>query len=191
MSIIKERVEAANRAYVAGKAERPHPSVKFAILTCMDARMDPVAFAGLSDDAYIVRNAGGRVTEDAIRSLVVSAKMLGTKEWFVIHHTGCGMVSFTNEEMHALMKESLGPSRHTEKGWENTTSEVGAGADVTMDFMPFADPVESLIEDVRKLRAHPLVSPKIPIYGYMYDIETGALTEIKEASEVGSIDTRR
>lgn len=185
MSIIKERVEEANRRYVAGKAELPHPAVKFAILTCMDARMDPVAFAGLSEDAYVVRNAGGRVTEDAIRSLVVSAKMLGTKEWFVIHHTGCGMASFTNEEMRALLKESRGPSRHTEKGWENATGEAGAEGEVTMDFMPFADPVESLIEDVKKLRAHPLVSPRIPIYGYMYDIETGALTEIKEASEAG------
>lgn len=103
MNGIREKVEAANAAYVKRKGASGHPEKKFAILTCMDARMDPVQFAGLADDAYVVRNAGGRVTEDAVRSLVISAKMLGTSEWFVIHHTECGMASFTEETFRALL----------------------------------------------------------------------------------------
>src|ERR1700758_441797 len=102
MSKIRDEVLAANVAYAAsfgdtGKLAMP-PARHFAILTCMDARLDPAKFAGLSEgDAHVIRNAGGRASDDAIRSLVISHKLLGTGEWFVIHHTNCGMEFFTNE----------------------------------------------------------------------------------------------
>lgn len=188
MTEIKKKVHAANADYVSRKGASLHPHMKFAILTCMDARMDPVQFAGLSDDAYVIRNAGGRATADAIRSLVISAKMLGTREWFVIHHTDCGMTTFTNADMTRLLKESLGPSALTDKGWENTTNEAGTASPVAMDFHPIKDLRQSVIDDVKTIRNHPLVSRKIPIHGYLYDIHTGALTEIPEASEAGKAE---
>ena len=96
MSQIVEEVLSANAAYAAGFGEKGTlalpPTRRFAILTCMDARLDPAKFAGLSEgDAHVIRNAGGRASDDAIRSLVISHKLLGTREWFVIHHTNCGM----------------------------------------------------------------------------------------------------
>lgn len=184
MTSVKSRVEAANAEYVLKKKMAEHPQWKFAILTCMDARMDPVRFAGLADDAYVVRNAGGRVTEDAVRSLVISAKLLGTKEWFVIHHTDCGMAGFSNETMRRLLRESVGPARLEKGVWKNTTDEPGADPG-DMDFHPFTDAEASVIEDVRALRAHPLVSKEIPIYGYIYDIHTGGLREVAQASAAG------
>src|SRR5213082_839549 len=97
----------ANDRYAAGFAARGSltgtPARRLAILTCMDARLDPAAFAGLREgDAHVIRNAGGRASDDAIRSLVVSYKLLGTQEWFVIHHTDCGMLLFTNDDMRSL-----------------------------------------------------------------------------------------
>lgn len=184
MTDIKARVRAANAEYVLKKEMARHPHEKFAILTCMDARMDPVRFAGLADDAYVVRNAGGRATEDAVRSLLISAKLLGTSEWFVIHHTDCGMASFTNEDMRRLLKESVGPSVRENGVWRNIGHEPGADPG-DMDFGPFGDAEASVIEDVRTIREHPLVSRKIPIHGYIYDIHTGELREILAASEIG------
>ena len=111
MSVLPE-VLAANEAYVAefgdnGQLGLP-PARQFAILTCMDARLDPAKYAGLSEgDAHVIRNAGGRASDDAIRSLVISYKLLGTKEWFVIHHTNCGMEFFTDEVMRGLLASSL------------------------------------------------------------------------------------
>lgn len=181
---LRKRIEAANAAYVERKGLSGHPDRKWAILTCMDARMDPVQFAGLADDAYVIRNAGGRVTEDAVRSLVVSAKLLGTKEWYVIHHTECGMASFTNETMRALLAESTGPAVQEGGVWRNAAPFL-PGAETAMDFLPVAGEPACLVADVKALRAHPLVPRTIPIYGYMYDIHTGKLTEIEEASEAG------
>src|SRR5688572_33171980 len=108
MSKIVEEVTAANRSYAShfgdkGKLPLP-PGRKFAILTCMDARLDPAKYAGLAEgDAHVIRNAGGRASDDAIRSLVISHKLLGTQEWFVIHHTDCGMQLFTDEIMRNLL----------------------------------------------------------------------------------------
>lgn len=180
---LKETIEEANAAYVLRKEPSRHPAVKCAILTCMDARMDPAQFAGLADDGYVIRNAGGRVTEDAVRSLVISAKLLGTTEWYVIHHTECGMASITNETMRALLKESVGPSVCENGRWRNVSDLPGAETD--MNFLPIAEEPRCLIEDVKRLRAHPLVPKTIPIYGYMYDIHTGRLEEIPEASAAG------
>ena len=111
MSVLKE-VLSANDSYVASFGDRGTltlpPARQFAILTCMDARLDPAKYAGLSEgDAHVIRNAGGRATDDAIRSLVISYKLLGTKEWFVIHHSNCGMEFFTNDVMSGLLQSSL------------------------------------------------------------------------------------
>src|SRR3984885_11350519 len=111
MSVLEE-VLAANQEYAASfgaKSDLPLPPARgFAILTCMDARLDPAKYAGLSEgDAHVIRNAGGRASDDAIRSLVISYKLLGTSEWFVIHHTNCGMEFFTDDVMRGLLANSL------------------------------------------------------------------------------------
>src|SRR6201984_2527064 len=112
MSKILSEVLEADARYSAGFGDKGAltipPVRKFAILTCMDARLDPAKFAGLSEgDAHVIRNAGGRASDDAIRSLVISYKLLGTQEWFVIHHTDCGMLLFTNDDMRNLLASSL------------------------------------------------------------------------------------
>ena len=99
---VRDEVLRANEQYASSFASKGDlalpPARGFAILTCMDARLDPAKYAGLSEgDAHVIRNAGGRASDDAIRSLVISYKLLGTSEWFVIHHTNCGMEFFTDE----------------------------------------------------------------------------------------------
>ena len=112
MSRTLEEVLAANAGYVRqfgdkGKLGLP-PARRFAILTCMDARLDPAKYAGLAEgDAHVIRNAGGRASDDAIRSLVISHKLLGTREWFLIHHTDCGMQLFTDDVMAGLLEKSM------------------------------------------------------------------------------------
>ena len=111
-SKVHKEVLEANSQYVQsfgekGKLALP-PARQFAVLTCMDARLDPAKYAGLSEgDAHVIRNAGARASDDAIRSLVISYKLLGTKEWFVIHHSNCGMEFFTDEIMRGLLSKSL------------------------------------------------------------------------------------
>src|SRR5881296_3951686 len=111
MSVLPEILK-ANAGYAAtfgvkGTLTIP-PARHFTILTCMDARLDPAKFAGLAEgDAHVIRNAGGRASDDAIRSLVISYKLLGTREWFVIHHTDCGMETFTDETIRNLLHSSL------------------------------------------------------------------------------------
>src|SRR5450631_1037273 len=128
MSNTRKEVLAANQQYSAsfgdkGKLAMP-PARHFAILTCMDARLDPAKFAGLSEgDAHVIRNAGGRASDDAIRSLVISYKLLGTSEWFVIHHTDCGMELFTNDIIASLLEKSLETATIDSTGWH----DVGQG----------------------------------------------------------------
>src|ERR1700730_14068595 len=128
MSEILKEVLSANSSYSQafgekGKLALP-PVRRFAILTCMDARLDPAKFAGLREgDAHVIRNAGGRASQDAIRSLVISYKLLGTLEWFVIHHTACGMELFTGQIIGGLLEKSLETAKVTEAGW----TEVGPG----------------------------------------------------------------
>ena len=122
MSQILKEVLAANAAYAKnfgdkGKLAIP-PARRFAVLTCMDARIDPAKMAGLTEgDAHVIRNAGGRASDDAIRSLVISHKLLGTNEWFVIHHTDCGMGMFTEETMRKLLANSLDTAALGPQGW--------------------------------------------------------------------------
>ena len=152
----------------------------------MDARLDPAKFAGLAEgDAHVIRNAGGRVNEETIRSLIISHKLLGTQEWFVIHHTDCGMLTFTNQVMYDLLEESLESAALGENGWYNPEKEGGSSAGQYINFLPIQDLEQSVVDDVTYIRNHPLVSKHIPIYGYIYDCKTGKLIEVKEATEVG------
>lgn len=184
--LIKEQIFSANTEYIRNRSIHTKPSPKFSILTCMDSRMDPVKFAGLGENAFVVRNAGGRATEDAVRSLSISYKLLGSREWFVIHHTDCGMGHISELSLSRLFENSLEPAVQTGHDWKNTQEEGESYQGHAMRFYTFSDPVESLIEDIRILRSHPLVSSHIPIYGCLYDIETGKLSEIKEASRAGA-----
>src|SRR5690348_2228562 len=115
-----QEILTANAAYASSfgvKGTLPLPPARhFAILTCMDARLDPAKYAGLAEgDAHVIRNAGGRASDDAIRSLIISYKLLGTKEWFVIHHSDCGMLIFTNDIMRDLLSNSLETARSEER----------------------------------------------------------------------------
>jgi carbonic anhydrase len=191
MSQILNEVLAANERYAATFGEKAKlsipPARHFAVLTCMDARLDPAKFAGLAEgDAHVIRNAGGRASEDAIRSLVISYKLLGTREWFVIHHTDCGMELFTNETMPELLEKSLETARLTDGGWVDVGSEPGSSAGRGIDWLTFEDARASVVDDVRRIRGHPLVPKRIPIYGYIYNVRTGRLEEVKEATQVGA-----
>lgn len=186
-------IEAANAHYashfdVQGELPIP-PARKFAILTCMDARMLPSKFAGLDEgDAHIIRNAGGRASDDAIRSLVISYKLLGTREFFVIHHTNCGMVTFTNEVMAGLLARSLEPAVHDGNGWKDVGAGPGSEAGAAVDWLPISDERQAVLDDVTRIRRHPLIPRTIPVYGYIYDVRTGRLSEVPGAAEAGAAE---
>lgn len=192
MSKIKNEVLAANENYVSqfgDKGELALPPARgFAILTCMDARLDPAKYAGLSEgDAHVIRNAGGRASDDAIRSLVISHKLLGTKEWFVIHHTDCGMELFNSEIMGDLLATSLKTASVDESGWRNTENSGGSSDGKYINWLTFTDNAKSVVEDVQKIKNSNLVPKDIPVYGYIYDCKTGKLVEVPEATAAGSI----
>jgi carbonic anhydrase len=189
MAVLDE-VLSANEQYAASFGAKSElalpPARRFAILTCMDARLDPAKYAGLSEgDAHVIRNAGGRASDDAIRSLVISYKLLGTKEWFVIHHTNCGMEFFTDEGMRDLLAQSLETAELGPDGFRDVGSGPGSSEARYIDWLTIADANGSVVEDVSRIRAHPLVPNRIPIYGYIYDVETGRLVEIPEATAAG------
>jgi carbonic anhydrase len=190
MSKIVNEVLSANQAYVRefgkkGELAMP-PARHFAILTCMDARLDPAKYAGLAEgDAHVIRNAGGRATDDAIRSLVISHKLLGTREWFVVHHTNCGMETFTDEVMGDLLDDDLGTASFDGKNWSNPNHHGGHAAGHLIKWQTIKNQESSVAQDVRCIREHPLVPPNVPIYGYIYDVKTGRLNEVKTATEAG------
>ena len=189
---VHQQVLAANQEYVkhfGDKSELTIPPVRqFAILTCMDARLDPAKYAGLAEgDAHVIRNAGGRASDDAIRSLVISHKLLGTKEWFVIHHTDCGMALFTDDIIRDLLAKSLKTATIDENGWRNTEESGGSNEANHIAFLTFKNLEASVTEDVRRIRQHPLVSKSIPIYGYIYDVRSGKLIEVPEATHAGEV----
>ncbi len=147
MSQILEEVLNANESYAASfgaKSKLPMPPARqFAILTCMDARLDPAKFAGLSEgDAHVIRNAGGRASDDAIRSLVISYKLLGTREWFVIHHTDCGMLTFTNEVMRDLLAKSLDTASFHNGQWRDPSTGGGSPAGDYVEWLTIKDLAE-------------------------------------------------
>jgi len=190
MTKVLDEVLAANAKYAATFGDKGSlglpPARAFAILTCMDARLDPAKYAGLAEgDAHVIRNAGGRASDDAIRSLVISYKLLGTREWFVIHHTNCGMELFTNDIMRSLLASSLKTATIDDRGWHDSGQGPGSTEGTYINWMPFTDNARSVVEDVIRIRNHPLVPGDIPIYGYIYDVKTGKLVEVPEATKAG------
>jgi carbonic anhydrase len=190
MSILDE-VLAANESYSStfgSKSELAMPPARqFAILTCMDARLDPAKYAGLREgDAHVVRNAGGRASDDAIRSLVISYKLLGTKEWFVIHHTNCGMEFFTDDVMRGLLSSSLETAALGTGGFHDVGKGPGSSEGTFIDWLTIANQEESVLADVTRIRNHPLVPARIPIYGYIYDVKSGRLIEVTAATSAGA-----
>jgi carbonic anhydrase len=189
MSVLDE-VLAANEQYAASFGAKSElalpPARQFAILTCMDARLDPAKYAGLSEgDAHVIRNAGGRASDDAIRSLVISYKLLGTREWFVIHHSNCGMEFFTDDVMRGLLGQSLETAELGADGFHDVGSGPGSTEAAYIDWLTIPDRERSVVEDVARIRAHPLVPRRIPIYGYVYEVESGKLVEVPDATKAG------
>jgi carbonic anhydrase len=190
MTAVLDQVLAANDRYASsfgekGKLALP-PSRRFAVLTCMDARIDPAKALGLAEgDAHVIRNAGGRASDDAIRSLVISHKLLGTNEWFVVHHTNCGMETFTDQVMRGLLEKSLDTAQLAESGWRDVGKTPGSTEGEFIDWLTIDDQEASVVRDVRRLRDHPLVPPYIPLHGYLYDVATGTLREVAAATRAG------
>jgi carbonic anhydrase len=187
---VLDEVLAANEQYASSFGDKSElalpPARRFAILTCMDARLDPAKYAGLSEgDAHLIRNAGGRASDDAIRSLVISYKLLGTREWFVIHHTNCGMEFFTDDVMRGLLESSLETAALGEDGFHDVGKGPGSSEGKYVDWLTISHTENSVTEDVKRIRNHPLVPRSIPIYGYVYDVKSGRLVEVQEATAAG------
>ena len=189
MSVVQEVLD-ANERYASSFGEKGDlalpPARRFAILTCMDARLDPAKYAGLAEgDAHVIRNAGGRASDDAIRSLVISYKLLGTREWFVVHHTNCGMEFFTDERMRELLESSLETAALGADGFTDVGQGPGSSEARYIDWLTISHTERSVVEDVQRIRNHPLVPADIPIYGYVYDVGSGRLVEVPDATAVG------
>ena len=133
----------------------------------------------------MIRNAGGRASDDAIRSLVISYKLLGTREWFVIHHTNCGMETFTDEMMRGLLAKSLETATSTPAAGRTSAPVPGRARPTFIEWLTISDHAASVVEDVQRIRSHPLVPRTIPIYGYIYDVKSGRLAEVGAASAAG------
>src|SRR5271156_6589395 len=150
MSTVLNEVLAANQQYSASFGDKANlalpPARRFAVLTCMDARLDPAKFAGVSEgDAHIIRNAGGRASDDAIRSLVISYKLLGTREFFVIHHTDCGMEFFTNEVIRGLLNSSLETAELTSEGFRDIGKSPGSRAGEFIEWLTIPDRKQAVV----------------------------------------------
>jgi carbonic anhydrase len=165
MSALPELL-ASNARYAEGfdLGELPSPPARrVAILTCMDSRLDPALFLGLAEgDAHVIRNAGGRASNDALRSLILSYKLLGTREFVVIHHTDCGLSAYDESEIRQRL-------------------ERDTGADASgIDFLTFSDLEESVREDVRRIRESPFIPEEIPVHGLVYDVASGRLKRVEQ-----------
>ena len=163
MGVIDELVQANEHfADALGEVESPPlpPARKVAIVTCMDARIVPARIFGLEEgDAHVIRNAGG-LAREALRSLVISQRLLETNAIMVIHHTDCGMLTFKNEDVREKVKQDL-------------------GADASdIDFMPFGDLEQSVRDDVSFLRESPLIADDTEVRGFVYDVGTRRLSEV-------------
>jgi carbonic anhydrase len=191
MSKVLNEILSANKNYASnfgdkGKLAMP-PARRFAILTCMDARLDPAKFAGLAEgDAHVIRNAGGRASDDAIRSLIISYKLLGTQEFFVIHHTNCGMEFFTNDVMRNLLGNSLETAELSTSGFRDVGKGPGSRAGEYIEWLTIKDQRQSIADDVNRIRNHALVPKSIPVHGYLYDVASGKLLEVEAARVVGA-----
>lgn len=193
MSTVLDEVLKANAGYSESFGNKANlvlpPARRFAILTCMDARLDPAKYAGLREgDAHVIRNAGGRASDDAIRSLVISYKLLGTREWFVIHHTNCGMEFFTDEVIRGLLANSLETAELGAEGFRDVGKGPGSTEAQFIDWLTIKNTRQAVVDDVIRIRNHPLVPNNIPVYGYVYDVKTGKLVEIEEATRAGRVE---
>ncbi|KAL4811596.1 carbonic anhydrase [Aspergillus spinulosporus] len=158
-----QEFEAANAKYAAsfnkGDLQLP-PQRKVAVVACMDARLDTARALGLEEgDAHVIRNAGGRAS-DALRSIIISQQLLGTREIVIVHHTDCGMLTFTDETIRVKIRENL----------HQNTDHIA--------FLPFADLRQSVLEDIRLLKESPLVLD-VPITGYIYEVESGKIVKVE------------
>jgi carbonic anhydrase len=158
-----DEIRTANDAYAEGftKGDLPMPpGRKFTVITCMDARLDPAKALGLEEgDAHVIRNAGGRAA-DALRSLVISQRLLGTQEVLVVHHTDCGMLTFDNPTLYGICQEQLGTD----------ASDI--------DFLPFSDLEQSVRDDVELIRSTPLTPHDTKVTGFIYDVKTGKIRQV-------------
>jgi carbonic anhydrase len=191
MSVLNA-VLAANALYAKDFGDKANlalpPARQFAILTCMDARLDPAKYAGLAEgDAHVIRNAGGRASDDAIRSLAISYKLLGTKEWFVIHHSDCGMEFFTDEVIRGLFANSLETAALGPDGFYDVGKGPGSAEANYIDWLTIKEQAQSVTEDVIRIKSHPLVPANIPVYGYIYDVKSGKLIEVPAATAAGKV----
>ena len=163
MSVAQE-FQKANDAYASSfsKGDLPMPPARHvAVLTCMDARLHPSRFLGLElGDAHVIRNAGGRASDDAIRSLAISQQLLGTNAVVVIHHTDCGMLTFSNEDLRKKLKQEL-----------NADAEH-------IDFLPFKNLEQSVRDDVATIKNSPLLLKNIEVSGFIYDVKSGRLLPV-------------
>lgn len=162
-----KKLQEANRAFTRsfdrGDLAMP-PARGVAVLTCMDARLDPAKFLGLDiGDAHVVRNAGGRASDDALRSLIISSWLLGTREFVVIHHTDCGMLTFGDDDLRSrLERETGGDASH-------------------LEFLPFSDLDQSVRDDVERIRSDKFLPPGVTVSGHVYDVRKGELRDVVPA----------
>ncbi|WWD00973.1 hypothetical protein V866_007911 [Kwoniella sp. B9012] len=169
MTAITDNLDTKNRDYAAtfdkGHLALP-PAKKYLVLTCMDARIDPAAAIGIDlGDAHIIRNAGASA-KDALRSIVISQQLLGTREILLIKHTDCGMLTFENKDAYALVEKSLGTQAVEELKSKN------------LDFLPFPLLEPAVQDDVEFLKGSPLIPEDVPISGWVYEVETGRIRKI-------------
>ena len=154
----------ANERFAEGfdRGDLPMPPARsVAVLACMDARLHPETFLGLEiGDAHMIRNAGGRASDDAIRSLVISNKLLGTREYLVIHHTDCGMLTFSNDDLRGKLADEGADASH-------------------IDFLPFSDLEQSVRDDVQRIKDSPFLPDDAPVTGYVYDVTDGRLYPVE------------
>ena len=159
---VTDELVAANQAYQQGfKGPLPLPPArKIAIVACMDARLDPAKILGIAEgDAHVIRNAGGVVTEDALRSLAISQRLLGTEEIVLLHHTDCGMVTFSDDEFR-----------------QGIESETGIRPSWSAEAFP--DAAADVVQGINRIRANPFVPKKDHVRGFVFDVATGAINEV-------------
>jgi len=165
VSVTDEAVKANElyaKSFTLGHLAMP-PARKLAVLACMDARLTVEQVLGLkTGEAHIIRNAGGIASEDAVRSLIISHHLLGTQEFVVINHTDCGMLTFKDEELREKLRK-----------------QTGAAVVAPARFYAFSDPEENVREQVQKIKTHPWLPREIPVRGFVYDVRSGKLREVR------------
>ncbi|MCJ1300509.1 hypothetical protein MMC08_003306 [Hypocenomyce scalaris] len=164
---VQQNLVSKNKQYASNFTEGDlalPPAKKYAVVTCMDARIDPAAAYGISlGDAHVIRNAGGNA-RDALRSLVISEQLLGTTEILLIKHTGCGMLTFKNDDAHAVVEKNLGAEAKRELA--------------DLDFQPFPQLEKAVEDDVSYLKASKAIPDGIKISGWVYEVESGKVRPV-------------